>query len=58
MVVNQQTNKGTEPMTEIVIRLEFEKKIVTLPDVLDYIAELAEDGTLDFEIVKNKETDR
>ena len=45
-------------MTEIVIRLEFEKKIVTLPDVLDYIAELAEDGSLDFEIVKNKETNR
>jgi len=45
-------------MPEIVIRLEFEKEIVTLPDVLDYIAELAEDGTLDFEIVKNKETDQ
>ena len=45
-------------MTEIVIRLEFEKEIVTLPDVLDYIAELAEDGTLDFEIVKSKETDQ
>jgi len=45
-------------MPEIVIRLEFEKELVTLPDVLDYIAELAEDGTLDFEIVKNKETDQ
>ena len=45
-------------MTEIVIRLEFEREIVTLPDILDYIAELAEDGTLDFEIVKNKETDQ
>jgi len=43
-------------MTEVVIRLEFEREIVTLPDVLSYIAELAEDGSLDFEIVKNKET--
>jgi len=45
-------------MIEVVIRLEFEREIVTLSDVLDYIAELAEDGSLDFEIVKNKETNR
>jgi len=45
-------------MIEVVIRLEFEREIVTLPDVLDYIAELAEDGSLDFEIVKIKETNR
>jgi len=45
-------------MTEVIIRLEFEREIVTLPDVLDYIAELAEDGSLDFEIVKNKEANQ
>jgi hypothetical protein len=40
---------------QVVIKLEFEREIVTLPEVLEYIAELAEDGTLDFEVVRGEE---
>ena len=42
-------------MTEVIIRLEFQKETVTLPEVINYILELVEDKTLDFEIVKSKE---
>ena len=45
-------------MTEISIRLEFEKQTITASDILEYITELVQDGTLDFEIVKNKESDQ
>tara|TARA_R100001015_G_C4419749_1_gene20815 strand:+ start:160 stop:297 length:138 start_codon:yes stop_codon:yes gene_type:complete len=45
-------------MTKILIRLEFERQTIAASDILEYITELMQDGTLDFEIVKNKESDQ
>jgi len=35
-------------MARVTIELEMDTNLVTLPDVLRYIEELAEDGTLDY----------
>jgi len=37
---------------KIIIELEMESEVITLPDVLKYIEELVEDGSLDFKIEK------
>ena len=37
---------------KVTIELEMESEVITLPDVLKYIEELAEDGCLDFTVDK------
>ena len=37
-------------MARVTIELEMDTNLVTLPDVLRYIEELAEDGTLDYTV--------
>ena len=37
---------------KVTIELEMESEVITLPDVLNYIEELAEDGSLDFTVDK------
>ena len=37
---------------KIIIELEMESEVITLPDVLKYIEELVEDDSLDFKIEK------
>jgi hypothetical protein len=39
-------------MPKVIIELEFDREPITLPDVLEYIQECADDNTLDFRIVK------
>jgi len=37
-------------MARVTIELEMDTNLATLPDVLRYIEELAEDGTLDYTV--------
>ncbi len=38
----------------VIIELEMEGETITLPEVLKYIEELAEEGTLDFSVEGDK----
>lgn len=38
----------------VIIELEMESTVITLPEVLKYIEELAEDGSLYFSVEENK----
>lgn len=40
-------------MAKVTIELDMDTNLVTLPDVLRYIEELAEDGSLDYTVELN-----